>query len=199
MEKMYQIEKDKIMRNHLERKSWFLGPLQEQMRKSTIEFLPKDLDENNEWCGSKYWLSCLQAELKLLENKYSEYLPKRDIAKYMWIGINPKYDDMKSLYDKLQTLPLGDYTATVEGHTKEGYRPHIHMLLITHHKPYRIIDKLAAHFKCEKNFIEAKNYTKYYDEKMNYLKGEKIDEKKVYVEKDIKERDESGIPHLIFK
>lgn len=196
---MYNFEKDKIMRNHYDRKGWYLGDLQRQMRKSTMEFSPTMLGDDGLFDGHKYWLDCLQSELTLLEKRYDGIIAKKDVAKYMWIGINPKFDSMDQLYNKLKTLPLGNYTATVEGYTKEGYRPHIHMLLITNHKPYRIIDKLASHFNCEKNFIQAKNMTKYYDEKMNYLKGNKIDEKKEFVEKDIKERDESGIPHIIFK
>ncbi len=62
---------------------------------------------------------------------------------------------------------------------------------------FRIIEKLSKHFNCKSNFIEAKNYTKYYDEKLDYIHGKKIDEKSSYVTADIEERIQNNIPPVI--
>lgn len=206
MLKMYALEKDRTTQHYQAKKAFFTGVLQSSCRGTypnqdwpAMAFVPtKYQNEDGEFSGEKCWLDFYQSECKILYETYKEHLPVQE-QKFMWIGINPDFKSMKDLYTKLKTLPLGNYTATVEGHTEKGYRPHIHMLLITQHKPYRVIEKISKHFSCATNFVEAKNMNKYYEEKMNYLKGIKIDEKKLYVEKDIKERDSSGIPHLVSK
>lgn len=71
------------------------------------------------------------------------------------------------------------------------------MILMTHQKPSAIIKKFAKHFNCSNNAIEAKNWTSLYDERMAYIRGEKITEKLELVEADKKERITNDIPHLI--
>lgn len=207
MLQMYANEKRKIVEDYTRRKEFFIGPLQESMRKPyTYDYegniiprsQPDPIVDRANWSGEEAWFKLLESELANLEKKYEKYLPKPE-KKYMWIGINPPDYTMKSLYDDLEELKLDKYTAVVEGHTEHGYRAHIHMIYTGHHKPYRIIDKLSKHFNCQPNFIEAKNLNHYYEEKLEYIKGNKCNEKKEYVQADRAEREKYKIPHFIEK
>lgn len=210
----YGKEKREIVDKYLRLKPWYVGDLQKSIRaKHTIDYLnnkqPRDADDpilnRAEWSGEAFWEECLKADLKKLDLAYEKYFPKPtdDKFKYTWVGINPSieyYPTMSALYKDLKSLNMKSqsYEAVVEGHTKEGYRPHIHMILHTHVKPYRIVKALSEHFHCASNFIEVKNMSQFYSEKQDYIRGKKKDDSKIpYVEKDREERERCSIPHLI--
>ena len=205
MLQLYHMEKKKLIESFDNRKPFFTGELQASVRRPfTYDFegnkIPRSeedyIEDRENWDGLSFWFDCFQTELRKLDREYDKYLPK-PAKKYMWIGINPQYKTMLELYNDLKKLKLDKYVACVEAHTEQGYRPHIHMLYTGHHKPYRIIEKLSKHFNCKTNFIEAKNYTKYYDEKISYIRGEKTDDKIQYVEKDKIERKKDNIPDYV--
>jgi len=219
----YGKEKREIVDKYIRLKPWYVGDLQKSIRaKQTIDYLnntqPREADDplpnRTEWSGEVFWEQCLNAELNKLNLAYEKYLPNDDKVKYTWVGINPSiehYPTMLSLYLQLEKLTVPNnsinvnrrcdwkYEAVVEGHTKQGYRPHIHMILYTKIKPGRIVDSFSKHFKCEKNFVEVKNMKSFYHEKKNYIRGKKDDSKIKYVEQDKKEREDNNIPHLIIK
>lgn len=205
MLQLYHTEKKRIIENYERRKPFFVGELQQSIRRNyTYDFegnrierpLEDYMPDRENWSGLNFWFECFQTELTKLDNEYKDYLPK-PAQKYMWIGINPQHKSIIDLYKDLQKLKLDKYIACVEAHTEGGYRPHIHMIYTGHHKPFRIIEKLSKHFNCPSNFIEAKNFTKYYDEKLAYIRGEKISEKMEYVTKDKEERDKNSVPHYV--
>lgn len=123
--------------------------------------------------------------------------------KYLWIGINPPPDTVtfKSLYEKTIAATnkfkwLKDHAFTIEANTDNGYRPHVHMMIPKCVKPNRVIKLLSGYYKVETNSIECKaGYC--YNEHLRYILGEKKNEKKTNVEKDIVERNELGIPDYI--
>ena len=123
--------------------------------------------------------------------------------KYLWIGINPPPDTVtfKSLYDKTIVATnkfkwLKDHAFTIEANTDNGYRPHVHMMIPKTVKPNRVIKLLSSYYKVETNSIECKaGYC--YNEHLKYILGEKKNEKKINVEKDIVERKELDIPDYI--
>lgn len=159
-----------------------------------------DDDPLNEFDGGKFWMSCLDAELRILEEKYGKKVGR----KHMWIGINPQCKDMKECYDTMiKMIEKHSYFDKslwcVEAHTEKGYRPHIHLMIETKAKPHRIIETIAKNFKCSKNFVECKNYKNdiLYNEHVQYILGNKTDNKLQFVDADKKEREDEGIPHYI--
>lgn len=123
--------------------------------------------------------------------------------KYLWIGINPppgKYS-MLQLYEKTLAAInkikwLKEHAFTVEGHTDGGYRAHVHMMIPKVVKPCRAIESLSRHYQVEANSIECKT-GHCYNEHLKYIMGDKKNEKKINVEKDIVERNEIGISNYI--
>lgn len=208
----YGKEKQMIIDKYVRLKPWYEGDLQRSMRAHTShDYLGETINRPDEdpitdranWSGTLFWEACLNAELKKLNLAYEQYLPKSDDkVKYTWVGINPDVNDyptMLSLYNKLNALKNWKFEAVVEGHTPNGYRPHIHMILYTKIRPNRIVDTFSKHFKCAKNFIEVKNMKQFYSEKQDYIRGKKAKEKISFVELDKQERDENKIPHLVEK
>lgn len=216
MDLAYAREKQIIVDKYIRLKPWYEGDLQRTVRHRYAFSIttggyteerpdPDPIPDRENWDGTKFWKQCFESELNKLERCYypQQKEDPNDKKKYMWVGINPettKYPTIQSLYDSLISLEDKTqikYKAVVEAHTEGGYRPHIHMILFTEVRPCRIIDTFSKHFKCAKNFVDAKNMKAFYEEKLNYIKGIKIKEKKEFVEKDKKERDESNIPHLV--
>jgi len=159
-----------------------------------------DDDPLNEFDGGKFWMSCLDAELRILEEKYGKKIGR----KHMWIGINPQCRDMLECYDTMNKMIekhsyFDKSLWCVEAHTEKGYRPHIHLMMETKAKPHRIIETIAKNFKINKNFIECKNNKNdnLYTEHIQYIKGEKTDSKLELVERDRTERNMEGIPQFI--
>lgn len=146
------------------------------------------------------------------ERKIKERFNKIDNnVKYKWIGINfspviENFDEMRALefkksFSKLKskcisTPWLQKCAFNIELYTSNGMRPHIHMILITDTKPYRIIDTFSKLFKCEKNMIEVNSMTFGYEDKLKYLNGEKQESKMPYVLNDKELRNKLGIPHI---
>lgn len=123
----------------------------------------------------------------------TEYIvPKK--KSYLWLGINPPPGayTMLELYNKTQQAiqkykMLQEHAWTIEAHTDNGYRPHIHMIIPGGTKPNRVITLLAKHYNIENQSIECKTGHSY-EEHIKYIKGEKKKEKVLNVEKDIEER-----------
>lgn len=206
----YAKEKQQIVDKYIRLKPWYEGDLQKSVRERNSlqnETEPDPITNRPEWSGTEFWEQCFNAELKQLNLAYEKYFPKNNEAdddniKYTWVGINPdikEYPTMLSLYNRLKELPkiFQHFEAVVEGHTKNGYRPHIHMVLFTKVKPYRIVQTLSKFFKCQPQFVEVKNYKKFYSEKIDYIRGKKDKEKMPYVLKDREERLENNIPNTL--
>jgi len=140
-------------------------------------------------------------ELQLAHNKCSG-------RTHHWIGINPppKQYDINSLYEKMAEAVCkygmfeeGSYMYNVEQNTSGGIRPHIHLFLISTTRPARIIDLLAKHFKIGKPSIDIKTYRKsnLWEEHINYISGDKKDQKMENVTQDNLDKEECGIPKYL--
>lgn len=200
MDAVYSAEKRQLIEKYTRLKPWFEGALQRQVRTTIYDGSGSDpIANRREWDGFDFWRQTIECELNRLERRYEIYTCPEDPSRYMWVGINPDiriFPSISALYERLKLLNMR-YYAVVEAHTESGYRPHIHLILFTHQKPHRVIDKLSKHFECSKNFVEAKNFTKFYSEKLNYLKGIKRPEKEALVLNDKMERHKANIPDFI--
>ncbi len=200
MEAVYSAEKRALIEKYTRLRPWYEGSLQTQVRTTIYDGSGSDPIINRlEWDGFKFWQDAINCELNRLDRRFEIYTCPEDPSKYMWVGINPDiryFPSISALYERLKLLDMR-YYAVVEAHTESGYRPHIHMILFTHMKPHRIVEKFAKHFECEKHFVEAKNYTKFYTEKLAYLNGKKRTEKEAFVLNDRLEREGANIPDLI--
>ena len=222
MIKQYNQECKKIRDNFQEkyRGAYYIQPFVNDYIKSeglTPEMLKNTplydlLDDNGDFSGEKLAMDNCKSDYKALYKKYEKYL-KLDPNKHRWIMISPvplnahKKEvpadafkvKMVDLYKKLCSLNLDNYIACVEAHVKEGYRPHIHMILLDiKTRPNRIVDKLSKHFNCAKNFIECKNSNEF-ERNFEYIKGNKQKDKMPRVKLDREERLRDGIPAYIDK
>ena len=129
-----------------------------------------------------------------LQKKFEEIGGKT----HLWVGINPPPDKytMKQLYDKMIDITENPkikffrdkYIWNVEQHTQNGIRPHIHLMLTDASvRPSRVIETLAKSFGVAKNSIECKRHFNgiMYNEHIDYIKGNKTEEKQEDVGKDI--------------
>ena len=210
MVKQYNAECKKI-RDNFDKKSEgakYIGVyMKEHIKNNHLKFedlapwAQSCIDSNGDFSGDLLALGIAEADYKNLTKKYEKYL-SLDTNKHRWIQISPdpkKYPKMLDLYKKLCSLKLDNYIANVEAYTKNGYRPHIHMILLdTYTRPNRIIDKLSKHFNCDKNFIECKN-SREFDRNFNYIKGNKNPDKMPNVLLDREERLRDGIPEYLDK
>lgn len=161
------------------------------------------LGEDGLFSGEKMAMSVCTDDYKALAKKYEKWLVVNP-NKHRWIMISPvPLNDnglkMIDIYKKLCSLKLNNYIACVEGHVPDGYRPHIHMILLDiNTRPNRIVEKLAKHFGCAKNFIQCKNSTDF-ERNFNYIKGHKQDDKMDNVKHDREERLRDGIPEYLDK
>lgn len=148
-----------------------------------------------------------EQDLKLLKERFHK---DESSIKFYWIGINPcetmkdlSKEKVKNIYrifrDKIHKTPWMRTCAwTVEAHTAEGYRPHIHFLLAdTSVRQSRVIDTLARLFKCAKNMIDVKTFNYDFNKKLNYIKGIKKEEKQHLVKLDNEMKIELDIPLFI--
>ena len=125
---------------------------------------------------------------------------------HLWIGIDPPPNTitLKELWTRtLSALRKYKWLAThaccAEAHTKNGYRPHIHLLAITSEKPGRVIAALANHFSLKKNSIECKAHHRghLFGEHYDYIIGKKLTEKMKEVDLDTLERKKHEIPDYL--
>lgn len=128
-------------------------------------------------------------------------------ANHSWIGIDPSGLTIQQLHDRTLEL-LGKYCFVkeddvafcVEQNTKNGKRPHIHMMIrgVINQRPAYIAKRLAEHYGCAPNFIDVKHFrkNKLYSEHLNYIKGIKEESKMPYVQLDKQDRETLGIPHF---
>ncbi|AXH77445.1 MAG: putative replicase [Cressdnaviricota sp.] len=205
----YSIEKRALINRMLDVKGWLEGEFQEH-RRNPFRWEEREDGSmyrvyhqgDSSFNGTLEWQKTMEQSLAKLKHEYEPYLEKDEpLKQHMWVGINPYSDndstaDIDKLYQLLENLNKLKFYACIESHTENGYRPHIHMMLFTNHKPYRVRDILSKNFKCKKNFIETQN-SSLYDAHIEYLRGNKVNTKLQFVEADIKEREEKGIPHFI--
>lgn len=148
-----------------------------------------------------------EQDLKALKERFHK---DESSIKFYWIGINPcettkdlEKEKVKVIYNKFRdkihrTAWMRDSAWTVEAHTAEGYRPHIHFLLAnTSVRQSRVIDTLSRLFKCPKNMIDVKTYNYDFTKKLNYIKGIKKEEKQHLVQLDNDMKIELDIPLFI--
>lgn len=204
MELAYAKERQQLVDKYLRLKPWYEGDLQRTIRSAKSDENPDPIFNRAEWSGTEFWEQCFNAELNKLQIQYERYIDPMDEGdvRYMWVGIDPdikNFPTMLSLAIRLSELNNYKFKAVVEGHTENGYRPHIHMILFTTIRPNRIIKSFSKFFQCKENFIEAKNNKKFYQEKLDYINGKKTANKMKYVEADRKEREKYEIPHIIEK
>ncbi len=205
----YSIEKRALINSMLNVKGWIEGDFQEHRRNP---FRWEEDENGNDvrvyrqgdpsFNGTLEWQKTMEQSLAKLKDEYEPYFEKEENnPAHMWVGINPyskdnSKADITSLYQLLENLNKLKFYACIEAHTDNGYRPHIHMMLFTRHKPYRVRDILSKNFQCEKNFIQTEN-SSLYDAHIEYLRGNKVATKSHLVEADRREREQKGIPHLI--
>lgn len=148
----------------------------------------------------------LSSELKKLQEGYD----RREGKSHYFIGINPPPDPSNGLIELANAMEtcvskykmFGDgYLYTLEANTDKGYRPHVHLMLLTKQKPHRIIEQLSKFFKLKANFIDCKRHfhNAMYNEHIDYIIGTKRKEKQDLVEMDNLEKDNLGIPRYLGK
>lgn len=150
---------------------------------------------------------CMYRALKNLKIKYFG----EDKDCHTWIGINPcvlgdTSPQLKNLYDKTLNV-LGKYKCIpsrgvafcVERNTKNGIRPHIHLMIRGSQadRPAHIAKTLAKYYGCPQNLIDVKKFRNknMFDEHLNYIKGVKKVEKLQYVEADKQDRNAENVEH----
>lgn len=74
---------------------------------------------------------------------------------------------------------------------KQGYHPHIHMMIFTSKKKSQIIKELSNKTKLESNFIDILDGR--YLEHINYIKGQKQESKQAQMEADAEQRNILGL------
>lgn len=189
MKRAYEMEKNRIIQEHLNGKEWFL----KLMRLNDTNCCQDHEAEYSKW---------LSRSLERLDNKFKECLETtREInTKHMWICINPVTINQGSmkLYKKLFDIDNNwRWEACVEQNTKEGIRAHIHMILYDNIRPNRVIKKLAELFDCQTNFIQCKTSYELSRNK-KYIRGDKAREKMPRACKDRKDRKPLNIPDIFF-
>lgn len=148
----------------------------------------------------------LTKSLTILKKKHYPKLEESPAASsHAWIGINPPhgitivelYQLTEQLVNKYKWASCHAYC--VEAHTDNGYRPHIHMMVRTKEKPYRLISHISKHFSVAPNFIECKTFHKgvLFGEHYDYITGHKTDHKNSNVKADQEERETLGIPQFV--
>jgi len=139
--------------------------------------------------------------LRKLKEKY--YGSTND--NHTWIGIDPSGQTMQELWDKTHELcdkycftKGEDMAFNVEQNTRNGVRPHIHLMIrgVIKQRPAYIAKRLAEFYSCAPNFIEVKHFRRkqMFTEHLNYIKGIKSEAKMPDVQLDIKDRNNLGIP-----
>ncbi len=106
---------------------------------------------NLQMSREEYIRDVTDKSLAILKRRYFPPIPPEE-DNHLWIGINPPPDtiSLESLHKKLITIlskykwiEPDKYLATLEAHTDNGFRPHIHLMIISHEKPNRVISALA--------------------------------------------------------
>lgn len=195
---LYNIEKRELIKNRTDSVAQSVRTMRQFM-------LPEDIDRFEEVCKKHMYKAI--AELR------EKYYGSHDEC-HSFIGIDPSGLSMKQLWDKTKQLegrykwlPSQDMAYSVEQNVydKTGAvkkRPHVHLMIrgTLHHKPSYIAEKLSKHYGCESNFVDVKKYTKNraFTEHLEYIKGNKQDNKCPLVKLDITDRETLGIPHFKF-
>ncbi len=155
--------------------------------------------ENIESLGEKYQDTYDAVKSRMLRS-YEAKAPDKSIA---FVGVNPPCGQysLKELYDFcVKEYPYPGYLMCVEQNTPGGIRPHLHILhpVSDNTRKNHIISRLAKLFKIDKNSIDV-NVSKsstLLSRWVKYIHGEKKEEKKDNVDKDIKDRLYYNIPHI---
>lgn len=204
-------ESDLMLLYNKERK-YIIEDMQERDKKTAkimregIVHAPDCMDEETVRRFEEICEKCMYRALKNLRIKYFG----QEKESHTWIGVNPcalgdKTPQLKNLWDKTMSV-LGRYKCIpnkgvafcVERNTKNGIRPHIHLMVVGEQKerPAHIAKTLAKYYGCAPNLIDVKKYRRneMFAEHLNYIKGEKRTEKLSQVEADKKDRVNEEVP-----
>ena len=141
-------------------------------------------------------------------DKVKSEMMKKDEAKHpgksvAFVGVNPPCGQysLKELYDHcVKKYPYPGFLMCVEQNTPGGIRPHLHIAhpVSDNTRKNHIITRVAKLFQVEQNSVDV-NVSKssiVVSRWVKYIHGEKKDEKKENVEKDIKDRQYYNIPNI---
>lgn len=204
-------DSDLMLLYNKERK-YIIEDLQDRDKKTAsimragIVYAPDSMDEATVRKFEEICEKCMYRALKKLKNKYFG----QSNEMHTWIGVNPcalgdETPQLKNLWDKTMSL-LGRYKCIpnkgvsfcVERNTKNGIRPHIHLMIVGEQKdrPAHIAKTLAKYYGCASNLIDVRKYkrSEMFAEHINYIKGEKRTEKLSQVEADKQDRISENVP-----
>ena len=155
--------------------------------------------DNLEDFGNKEAYNLVLARMK----KADERAPPPPSKSVAFVGINPPIGQysMRELFDfAVDKYPYKDYIMVVEQNTTGFVRPHLHIshCVSDNTRKNHIISRLANIFKVEKQCINVDVSRSFVviSRRLKYIRGEKKQEKKEDVEKDIKDRNIFNIPHI---
>lgn len=154
-------------------------------------------------CQSMGREDLVDIDKKFMEAQHKKYYSKHTRDYYAWIGVNPPVNTttLKALYDHaVNIMPYRGYEMTPEIHTKNGQRPHLHILLKinANTRKQHIVAKLAKAFKLNPQSVDVSisSSSSLIESWRKYLRGEKTEEKQELVEKDKEYRENNNIPHM---
>lgn len=194
--------------------------LYNQEKKKILDFWCKFGENLQEGIGAEPWLentgqtieqSVRENTLRDLTKLQTEFFPKKPNlnSNHVWVNINPpKIPKPKYTVTELNDLMIKlclrykwckKHAFVIESHTKNGYRPHIHLMAITNQKKGRIISQLKQFFNLQAESIHVDTcYKGYlYGEHLDYVTGKKKELKDQYRIQDEKEKIDLGLPPYV--
>lgn len=151
-------------------------------------------------------LKHLKRSLEIAYNKiYEADKPNLEDISHLWICIqfsnSLKIESLKDIYERMEQMTnkykwCSKHAYTLECHTDKGYRPHIHLMAITKERPNKVITRIAKYYDIEPNFVHCKAFHKgqLYGEHLDYILGDKKEEKQSNVKNDNDLKINLGIP-----
>jgi len=156
-----------------------------------------------ELCQANGWTEAIERDKKFMEAQHKKLYSKQSRDYYAWIGVNPPVNTttLKELYDTaVKIMPYRGYEMTPEIQTKNGQRPHLHILLKinSNTRKQHIVAKLAKAFKLNTQSVDVSisSSSSLVETWRRYLRGEKTDSKQEFVDKDKIYREDNNIPHI---
>lgn len=157
-----------------------------------------------------------QSRAKIERRKLREEVERKIEGKIdheLWTIALPEKFELGKLREKIEEIiDDGKYgfkrsAGVIEFHSEkcpDGGNLHIHILAMLDktYKPSRRIKDLSKYFGIKENFVDRQKSCKQDDfsNRLNYIYGRKVDDdKKIYVERDRKWRDDNLLPHVTSK